>query len=205
MRRSRIRRSPPGAARIPRRSGMPRSARSSRGWSSSATRASAPTRKAGASISPNASATRSRCSRNSCRASSTRPRSTRRSTAPSRMSGRARCATWAGSWASSRSATRARWISPHGRPKGQGAARLDCCSKADRGALRWDRVTAGGPARARGTGQSGARKITNAPAAISENPSRWLPVIGSPSQSTENPANTISVITSCMVLSSAAV
>ena len=51
---------------------------------------------------------------------------------------------------------------------------------------------------------NGARKITNAPAAIIENPSAWFHVIGSFSHITENPAKTTSVITSCMVLSSAA-
>src|SRR3546814_6838765 len=49
----------------------------------------------------------------------------------------------------------------------------------------------------------GPLKMKNAPAAIRPKPTRWFTVSFSPSQKTANPANMISVMTSCKVLSSA--
>ena len=49
--------------------------------------------------------------------------------------------------------------------------------------------------------EKGLRKTKNAPAAISANPTPWFQVSGSLRYTAENPAKTISVITSCMVLS----
>jgi len=51
--------------------------------------------------------------------------------------------------------------------------------------------------------ESGLRNTKNAPAAISTNPMPWFQVSGSLRYAAENPANTTSVITSCMVLSCA--